>query len=110
VSSRSHSCDTTPSDVSSSTAQLETPSRGLRRCWTCRATFARVAAPLALVCQALVAVGVDVPLILFLPNLPFELGAGLWLLLRGRPRSTQAVRADVQHVDGQHRIADGGVT
>lgn len=36
-----------------------------------------MAAPLALVCQVLVVFGVDVPLILFLPNLPFELGAGL---------------------------------
>ncbi len=34
-----------------------------------------VAAPLALVSGALVVFGVDVPLYLFLPNLPFELGA-----------------------------------
>jgi len=40
-----------------------------------------LAAPLALVSQLLVVLGVDVPLILFLPNLPFELGAGLWLSL-----------------------------
>ncbi len=40
-----------------------------------------VAAPLALVSQLLVVLGVDVPLILFLPNLPFELGAGLWMSL-----------------------------
>jgi hypothetical protein len=45
-----------------------------------------VAAPLALAAQALVVLGVDVPLILFLPNLPFELGAGLWLLMRTKPR------------------------
>jgi hypothetical protein len=45
------------------------------------------AAPLALVAQALVVLGVDVPLILFLPNLPFEFGAGLWLLLCSRPRN-----------------------
>lgn len=44
-----------------------------------------IAAPLALVCQALVLLGVDVPLYLFLPNLPFEIGAGLWLALRGGP-------------------------
>ncbi len=43
-----------------------------------------IAAPLALVSQVLVVVGVDVPLLLFLPNLPFELGAGLWLALYGR--------------------------
>jgi hypothetical protein len=54
-----------------------------------------VAAPLALVCQAIVVLGVDVPLILFLPNLPFELGAGLWLLLRSRPRDAQGVRSEV---------------
>jgi hypothetical protein len=40
-----------------------------------------IAAPLALVCQVLVVFGLDVPLLLFLPNLPFELGAGLWLAL-----------------------------
>lgn len=44
-----------------------------------------VAAPLALVGQVLVILGVEVPLYVFLPNLPFELGAGLWFLLRGRP-------------------------
>ncbi len=43
-----------------------------------------IAAPLALVCQTLVVVGVDVPLVLFLPNLPFELGAGLWLAIYAR--------------------------
>ncbi|MCP3992357.1 MAG: DUF4386 domain-containing protein [Actinomycetia bacterium] len=42
-----------------------------------------VAAPLALIGQALVVLGVDVPLYVFIPNLPFELGAGLWLVLRG---------------------------
>jgi hypothetical protein len=57
-----------------------------------------VAAPLALVCQALVVLGVDVPLILFLPNLPFELGVGLWLLLRSRPRDIQGDRVAVGKV------------
>ncbi len=47
-----------------------------------------VAAPLALVSETLVVFGVDVPLYLFLPNLPFELGAGLWLAIRGRPVNT----------------------
>jgi len=42
-----------------------------------------IAAPLALASEAFVLFGVDVPLYLFLPNLPFELGAGLWLVLRG---------------------------
>ncbi len=43
-----------------------------------------IAAPLALVSEALVVLGIDVPLYLFLPNLPFELGAGLWLVLWAR--------------------------
>jgi hypothetical protein len=47
-----------------------------------------IAAPLALAAQALVVFGIDVPLILFLPNLPFELGAGLWLVLGSRPRDS----------------------
>ena len=42
-----------------------------------------IAAPLALIGQVLVVLGVDVPLYVFIPNLPFELGAGLWFLLRG---------------------------
>jgi hypothetical protein len=69
-----------------------------------------IAAPLALVCQALVVLGADVPLILFLPNLPFELGAGLWLLLSSKQSHIQGVQAEVRHVDGQHRIADSGDT
>lgn len=44
-----------------------------------------IAAPLALVGELLVVSGVEVPLFLFLPNLPFELGAGLWLVTRARP-------------------------
>jgi hypothetical protein len=48
-----------------------------------------IAAPLALASQALVVFGVDVPLILFLPNLPFELGAGLWLVLGSRLRDSR---------------------
>lgn len=48
-----------------------------------------IAAPLALVSEALVVVGVDVPLLFFLPNLPFELGAGLWLLFFSRSKDAQ---------------------
>lgn len=44
-----------------------------------------IAAPLALIGQTLVVLGIDVPLYVFIPNLPFELGAGLWLLLRTHP-------------------------
>lgn len=47
-----------------------------------------VAAPLALVSRTMVVFGVDVPLYFFLPNLPFELGAGLWLAIRARPANT----------------------
>jgi hypothetical protein len=49
-----------------------------------------IAAPLALVGQALVVLGVDVPLIIFLPNLPFELGVGLWLLFFSRSKDAQS--------------------
>ena len=45
------------------------------------------AAPLALVETLLNLLGFDLPLIVymvvFLPNLPFELGIGLWLLIKG---------------------------
>lgn len=51
-----------------------------------------IAAPLALVGETLVVLGVAVPLVLFLPNLPFELGAGLWLVLRGRPTEPTRIR------------------
>jgi Domain of unknown function (DUF4386) len=52
-----------------------------------------IAAPLALASQKLVIFGVDVPLLLFLPNLPFELGTGLWLILRGRPTEPTPIRS-----------------
>lgn len=58
-----------------------------------------IAAPLALVCQALVVVGVDVPLLLFLPNLPFELGAGLWLLFFSRSKAAQGSGPEVAQRD-----------
>ena len=51
-----------------------------------------IAAPLALIGQVLVVLGVDVPLYVFIPNLRFELGAGLWLLLRGHPTEPPAER------------------
>ncbi len=52
--------------------------------------LALVAAPLALVSQVLVLFAVDVPLVLFMPNLLFELSAGFWLVLRGRPARSAA--------------------
>ena len=51
-----------------------------------------VAAPVALIGTALVLLGVDLPLLVFLPNLPFELAAGFWLVAKGagdiRPDAT----------------------
>ena len=42
-----------------------------------------VAAPLALAGTLFVLSGYDVPLFVFLPNLPFELGTGIWLVIKG---------------------------
>jgi hypothetical protein len=47
------------------------------------ALWGLVAAPLALVGTVLTLLGYAVPIVVFLPNLPFELGAGLWLLVVG---------------------------
>ena len=45
-----------------------------------------IAAPIALAGMAFVLMGVDVPLWIFLPNLPFELMAGVWFLLKGNQK------------------------
>jgi len=42
-----------------------------------------VAAPLALIGTLFDLFGYDVPLVVFLPNLPFELGIGVWLMVKG---------------------------
>lgn len=42
-----------------------------------------IAAPLALIGTPFALLGYDVPLVVFLPNLPFELGIGLWLMVKG---------------------------
>ena len=42
-----------------------------------------VAAPVALIGTLFVLLGYDLPMVIFLPNLPFELGVGIWLLVRG---------------------------
>jgi len=42
-----------------------------------------VAAPLALVGTLLLLLGLDVPLAMFIANLPFELCIGAWLVIRG---------------------------
>ena len=52
------------------------------------ATFGLIAAPLALIGTAVELFGVAVLLILFLPNLPFELAIGLWLLVKGASDSS----------------------
>jgi len=42
-----------------------------------------IAAPLALIGTLFVLLGYDVPFVVFFPNLPFELGVGLWLMVKG---------------------------
>jgi hypothetical protein len=42
-----------------------------------------IAAPLALIGILFALLGYDVPVVVFLPNLPFELGIGLWLMVKG---------------------------
>ncbi len=55
------------------------------------AIFGLVAAPLAFIGTVFDLLGVSVPLIVFLPNLPFELAIGLWLLIKGA--------SDIVHVN-----------
>jgi hypothetical protein len=45
--------------------------------------FGLIAALLALIGTPFGLLGYDVPIIVFLPNLPFELGIGLWLIVKG---------------------------
>lgn len=47
------------------------------------ALFGLAAAAVALIFSPLVLLGFDIPLIVFLPNLPFELGVGIWLAAKG---------------------------
>ena len=42
-----------------------------------------IAALLALIGTPFVLFGYDVPMVVFIPNLPFELGIGLWLIVKG---------------------------
>ena len=52
------------------------------------AVFGLIAAPLAFVGELVGLFGISVPLVVFLPNLPFELTIGVWLLVKGiRDRS-----------------------
>jgi hypothetical protein len=50
-----------------------------------------IAAPLALAGTLLVLLGYDVPLVLFLPNLPFELTMGVWLIVKGTRNAPERV-------------------
>ncbi len=47
------------------------------------ALFGLIAAPVALIGTIFVLFGFNVPIYVFIPNLPFELGIGLWLLIKG---------------------------
>ena len=47
------------------------------------AVFGLIAAPLALIGTVFELLGYIVPLIVYIPNLPFELTIGLWLLIKG---------------------------
>jgi len=48
-----------------------------------------IAAPLALIGTLIVLLGYDVPMFVFLPNLPFELATGVWFLIKGIPAGSQ---------------------
>ncbi len=54
------------------------------------AIFGLIAAPLALVGELFGLFGISVPLVVFLPNLPFELTIGIWLLVKGI-RNTETI-------------------
>lgn len=56
------------------------------------ALWGLIAAPLSLAGMLLVVLGAEVPIVVFLPNLPFELGVGLWLLIK-RFRAPELVAA-----------------
>ena len=45
--------------------------------------FGLIAAPLAFIGTLVVLFGYDVPIVVFIPNLPFELAIGLWLMVKG---------------------------
>ncbi len=47
------------------------------------ATFGLIAAPLAFIGELVTLLGIEVPLWVFIPNLPFELTIGFWLLIKG---------------------------
>jgi hypothetical protein len=59
----------------------------LPRWWS---IFGLIAASIALLGTMIVLLGINLPLIIFLPNLPFELGTGLWLLFKGIPGRSES--------------------
>ena len=52
--------------------------------------FGLIAAPLAFIGILFLLFGYDVPMLVFLPNLPFELGIGLWLRVKGLRDGSEA--------------------
>jgi len=52
--------------------------------------FGLIAALLALIGIPIGLLGYDVPMIMFLPNLPFELAVGVWLLVKGIPEESDS--------------------
>ena len=45
--------------------------------------FGLIAAPLAFIGSLFDLFGFDIPMVIYLPNLPFDLGIGVWLLVKG---------------------------
>jgi hypothetical protein len=62
--------------------------------------FGLIAAPLALLGTLLSLLGFDLPLIVyaivFFPNLPFELGTGLWLMIKGTRDGSETKQQDTR--------------
>ena len=68
--------------------------------------FGLIAAPVALVGTLLALLGFHVPLYVYIPNLPFELGIGLWLLIKGISVDTEKHQptADLGLTPGTHPV------
>jgi len=49
-----------------------------------------IAAPLALIGMVIMLFGYEVPIVVFIPNLPFELGIGVWLIIKGLRDDSEA--------------------
>jgi hypothetical protein len=59
-----------------------------------------IAAPLALIGTLFALLGYDVPMVVFLPNLPFELTIGVWLVVKGI-RETEDARSSAMATRNQ---------